>query len=291
MKKIAYVGYKIQEQYNHGVSNNEDEDLFNFLVDKGHNIATVIWNDESVEWNNFDVVILKSPWDYHEKIHEFYEWLNILDSLKIKVLNPTNIIRWNSHKKYLKTLENDGFKVVPTAILDKEDDLKTNYFTLFNSEKLVLKPCVSAGAKNTIVIKVDDFTFDLSNRVKELIKNEDYLIQPFIKEISEGEWSFIFFNKEFSHCVLKTPKQGDFRVHHYLGGSIDYPIPEKDKLEEVKTYLDFIEGDVLYTRIDGVYINGVFHLMELELIEPYLFFNEDNNRLNNYYKAFLNLLS
>jgi glutathione synthase/RimK-type ligase-like ATP-grasp enzyme len=153
-----------------------------------------------------------------------------------------------------------------------------------------VKPCISAGAQNTLIVNKDN----LNERIEEigqLLKAEDYIVQPFVKEIKNGEWSFLFFNSQYSHCSLKTPKKDDFRVQHYHGGTISYPTPSPLHIEQAGTYLKSLPQSTLYARVDGVIVNNSFELMELELIEPYLFLNSDKNLLENYYQALMVLIS
>jgi hypothetical protein len=117
--KIALVGYKKQEKFAQGVANDEDADLLNFLSKKGLNVIPVIWNDKNVDWNSFNVAIVKSPWDYHNHLSEFLNWLHELENLNVKVLNPVEIIQWNSDKKYLKDIAKKGLPVIAAEYLDK----------------------------------------------------------------------------------------------------------------------------------------------------------------------------
>ncbi len=124
-----------------------------------------------------------------------------------------------------------------------------------------------------------------------LLEEQDYMVQPFVEEIKGGEWSFLFFNDTYSHCVLKIPKQGDFRVQHQHGGSISYPEPNPLHIEQAQAYVKGLPQRTLYARVDGVIVNSSFVLMELELIEPYLFLRAENNSFENYYDALLELTS
>ncbi|TKC62095.1 hypothetical protein FBD94_07635 [Pedobacter hiemivivus] len=288
--KIAIVSYNKQEKFSQGIANDEDADLIRFLTGKGLNVVPTIWNDENVDWNSFNVAIIKSPWDYHNHLTEFLNWLNELEKLNVKVLNPVEIIKWNSHKKYLKDIANKGLPVIPTEYLAKGATLDHRFFDLFGTNKLVVKPCVSAGAQNTITVDLNNYQKRIEE-IGQLLKVEDYIVQPFVEEIKNGEWSFLFFNGKYSHCSLKTPKQGDFRVQHYHGGSISYPTPNPLHIEQAEIYVKSLPVATLYARVDGVVINDSFELMELELIEPYLFLNGDFNLLENYYRALMALIS
>ncbi|MBS1559009.1 MAG: hypothetical protein JST69_09825 [Bacteroidetes bacterium] len=286
--KIAFVGYEVQEKYNQGVNHNEDAELLAFLRKKGLNLTPVIWNEEDTDWANFDLIILKSPWDYHEKIHAFRAWLERLKKLKIKVLNPVDVVKWNSHKSYLKDISDKGFAVIASKYLTKDSLVNDRLFTHFDSDELVVKPCVSAGAKNTIILNRNTIT-EKSKLIESLLKQEDFIVQPFVKEITEGEWSFVFFKGKYSHCLLKKAKPGDFRVQHYLGGSISYPQPHTKHIEQAEAYVKTFAPETLYARVDGVLVRGDFALMELELIEPYLFLRSDEKLFENYYTALMEL--
>ncbi|MEG0928875.1 ATP-grasp domain-containing protein [Chryseobacterium sp.] len=288
--KITIVGYKKEERLSQGVVNDEDTELINFLSSKGLDVVPTIWNDDKVDWSSFSVAIIKSPWDYHNHLQEFLHWLQYIESLGVKVLNPVEIIKWNSDKHYLKDIAEKGLPVIPAEYLEKDSIFDTHFFDLFNTDKLVVKPCVSAGAQNTVTVSKSNFD-ERSSEINQLLKEQDYMVQPFVEEIKTGEWSFLFFNGKYSHCSLKTPKQGDFRVQHYHGGSISYPTPEPLHIEQAGAYLKSLSQSTLYARVDGVLINNSFYLMELELIEPYLFLNGDHHLLENYYEALMELVS
>ncbi|WP_284461561.1 hypothetical protein [Chryseobacterium sp.] len=288
--KITVVGYKKEARLSQGVANDEDTELISFLKDKGLDVVPSIWNDKNADWSSFDVAIIKSPWDYHNHLNEFLSWLDQLEKLGVKVLNPVEIIKWNSDKHYLGDLVKKELPVIPAEYLKKGSSFDKRFFDYFNADKLVVKPCVSAGAQNTITVDRNNFN-ERSKEIDKLLEEQDYMVQPFVEEIKNGEWSFLFFNGKYSHCSLKTPKEGDFRVQHYHGGSISYPTPDPLHIEQAGTYLKSLPQPTLYARVDGVLIDNSFKLMELELIEPYLFLNGDTLLLENYYQALLAFIS
>lgn len=288
--KITLVGFKKEDRFSVGVANDEDTELINFLNNKGLDIVPSIWNDENVDWSSFDAAIIKSPWDYHNHLKEFLNWLDDLEKIGVKVLNPVEIIKWNSDKHYLKDIADKKLSVIGSEYLEKGSTFTYHFFDLMNADKLVVKPCVSAGAQNTITVSRENFE-DRFGEITQLLKEQDYMVQPFVEEIKNGEWSFLFFNGKYSHCSLKTPKEGDFRVQHYHGGSISYPTPDPVHIEQAEKYLKTLPQSTLYARVDGVLINNSFHLMELELIEPYLFLNGRSELQENYYQALMTLIS
>ena len=289
--KIALVTYQDKGKYHLINVANEDDTLLIFLKSKGYRITKEIWNDASIKWEEYELVILKSPWDYFDLIEDFYTWLAKLENLNVRLLNPIHIIKWNADKHYLQEIEKSGLKITPSIFIAKGDQINlVSYFEFFNTNQLIIKPCVSGGSKNTFKVtstNVDEVTAILT----ELIKNEDFIIQPFLKEIEEqGEWSFLFFNGKFSHAVLKKAKKGDFRVQASFGGTVHHQVPPSNYLNSAQLYVNQFAKDCLYTRVDGTIINGEFYLMELELIEPFLFLADYKSNLTNYYEALKQLI-
>jgi glutathione synthase/RimK-type ligase-like ATP-grasp enzyme len=117
------------------------------------------------------------------------------------------------------------------------------------------------------------------------------MAQPFLPQIQEeGEWSFVFFNGKFSHSLLKKAKPGDFRVQHYLGGTIHSAQAPAHLLKEATAYAEAFAKSCLYVRVDGLEVDKHFMLMELELIEPFLFLFTHPQGYENYYTGLMQLL-
>ena len=288
--KIAYVCYEDVGKYSSNVEN-EDQILLDFLKKKGLNLTMEVWNDPTVNWATYDLALLKSPWDYFDKIGEFYQWLNKLEDLNLDILNPAQIIKWNSDKHYLQEISEAGLPVTPTLYFEKGEkpDLST-CFELLKTEMLIVKPCISGGSKNTIKITRSNLA-EVTSLVHGYLTGEAYMVQPFLTEIeTQGEWSFLFFNGTFSHNLLKKVKPGDFRVQHYLGGSIHSEPAPAHLLRSAEAYVRQFAQDCLYARVDGLEINGEFTLMELELIEPFLFLFTNQDSYQNYYNALTEII-
>jgi glutathione synthase/RimK-type ligase-like ATP-grasp enzyme len=269
-------------------ANTVDEDalLSNLLTEMGIAHRIVAWSDPEVDWSEFTQVLIKSTWDYFDYYPEFLVWLDRLEAQGIPVLNEVATLRWNSSKNYLLEIESNGFpcvagKLLPKGSLTTLDQL----FEGVTAEQLVVKPLVSGGAKNTLKISRTDEPAVLE-KVLQWVQEEDFLVQPYIKEIvAVGEYSLIFFNAAFSHAVLKTPAPADFRVQHYYGGTIQEITPDASLMAAAQALVDRYAKNTLHARVDGVLIDGVFHLMELELIEPYLFLGLSDKAIPNYKAA------
>lgn len=286
MTKIALVTYNPTPVIDSPVASNEDDLLLAYLQAQHIEIEKAVWNDKQVNWAAYDVLLIKSPWDYFDHIAEFQLWLSAREAQGIACLNPIPMLRWNAHKRYLQDIESSGLKVIPTAYLEKKSSFDLNpFFAHWQTDTLIVKPCVSGGSKDTFKLKASDLNA-FQAQLQELLQQEDFMVQPYLPQIaSEGEWSFIFFNGLFSHCILKQARSGEFRVQHNFGGSVAQPPVSPLQINMAQQYVDKFAADSLYARVDGVYINEVFYLMELELIEPYLFLDFNDKAYDNYLKA------
>lgn len=289
--KIALVTYQDEGKYA-GEGASEDKHLLQFLQGKGLDVRYEIWTDAEVKWEQYEALVLKSPWDYFDKIDAFRNWLILLEARNIPLLNPNPIVRWNTDKRYLLDIEKKEFTIVPTKILEIGSTANlAPYFLEWRTEKVVIKPAISGGAKNTWQLAPTQIP-SFEPQLTALLQEEAYLIQPFMSEIQiEGEWSLIYFNNRFSHAVLKIPKPGDFRVQHYFGGIIIPGTPPDFILDYAQKLLPEVAPGCLYARLDGIISEGIFKLMELELIEPMLYMQQNGALYENYYRALTELLS
>lgn len=286
MMKIGVITYENRGSYAASNVVDEDELLENLLQEMGLDFTFEVWSDPQVDWKQYDLLLIKSPWDYFDRYPAFLNWCKKIQDLGIRTLNALETIVWNSDKWYLKTIQEKGFPIVPTHFLHKGEEINLDQaFVDFTTEQLILKPTVSGGAKNTLKLHKTDWR-NQEEKIRTLLSEEDFMVQPFVEEVAKtGEYSYIFFNGKFSHAVLKSPKKGEFRVQHFFGGEIHIISPTDSQLSYLQQLVDEFAKNTLYARVDGVWIEGIFYLMELELIEPYLFLFTDKNALNNYRQA------
>ncbi|MDO9554756.1 RimK family alpha-L-glutamate ligase [Rhodonellum sp.] len=281
--RIAVVTYESKISYAATNVLDEDKILAEILIDLGLEFKFEIWSDTSVKWETYSHLLVKSPWDYFDRYSEFLDWCQRIKKLGIPVFNDIETILWNSDKRYLEEVQKQGFQIVPTRFLSKQQPFDlAEYFDVFKTDQLVLKPTVSGGAKNTI--KLDrEMWLSKKEEMIGLMATEDFMVQPFVKQIvEEGEYSYLYFNGKFSHAVLKSAKKGDFRVQHFFGGNISKVLPKPEDLNCLQQLVNAFAKNCLYARVDGVWIEGVFYLMELELIEPYLFLFIEEQAIPNY---------
>jgi len=270
----------------------DDELLADYLRTKGISVSPAAWNDDAVDWKQYDAIVLRSTWDYHKKIDHFNVWLDKLEQLRCNVLNPVAIIKWNQNKKYLVDLINQG-KHIPSFVFCAQNNYASleEILAVTQWEKVVVKPAVSGGSFNTWVTTVSAAK-SAQPEFESMLAGGDVIVQKFMNEIvGEGELSLMFFNKVFSHAVLKKASQGDFRVQSQFGGTVENVQPGDDIIQYATSLLDDIDEPLLYARVDGVVSDGQFFLMELELIEPALFMAYHPNACENFFGALETLIS
>jgi glutathione synthase/RimK-type ligase-like ATP-grasp enzyme len=250
----------------------DDAHLVRALRDLGVEPVSCIWNDPAVDWTAFDAVLIRATWDYFMQYAAFQRWLA---KLPVPTINDAQLLRWNSDKRYLLDLEQQGIAVIPTLVASATD-LRRSLVTLHGRE-VVVKPTVSGGAWHTLRGVVGESAFEQA--VAQLPQELDYMVQAFVPEVvSKGEWSLLFFDGQYSHAVLKRAAAGDYRVQGSFGGSTEFIDADPSIIASAQRALDATTAighrDQAYARVDGVVVDGRFLLMELEMIEPLLFLEQ-----------------
>ena len=223
------------------------------LKRRGIDAVAAIWDDAAIDWTRFDAIVLRSTWDYHKRVDEFRAWLQRMSELPLA--NPARVVLGNIDKRYLLDLPS----TVPTIVTsDAHEAMRENGWT-----RAVVKPLVSATAWRTEVMTLESAPPSHPG---------PYLVQPFMDEVvRDGEWSFVFFDRAFSHAVLKRPASGDFRVQNDFGGSAEVLDPPQQLVAQARAFLAGIDAPLVYARVDGIVRDDRLLLMELELTEPALF--------------------
>ncbi len=276
------------------MDNLDDFEAYDDLIEAplkqlGWQMSMVSWRGNSVNWNDFDAVIIRSPWDYQDEPEAFMQVLEKIDASTAHLENSLDIVRWNIDKEYLKSLEQKGVTIVPTLWCDvfNEHEL-ASYFNHFESEQIVLKPRISANADNTFWLTKDNY-MDFIGELTLAFTTRPFMVQPFMESIiKEGEFSLFYFDGQYSHSILKTPKDNDFRVQEEHGGRLQSVTPEAKLVEQATKALSAIDEMPLYARVDFVRHADEFALMEAELIEPSLYFNMDEQSASRFATAFAN---
>ncbi|MEL6877744.1 MAG: hypothetical protein AAGL68_06560 [Pseudomonadota bacterium] len=237
----------------------------------GHGIAmkVVDWEADLATFDNIPLAMLGTAWNYQDKHAAYLAKLDALEERGIQLCNSAGIVRWNSVKTYLRELEEAGARTIPTIWLeDVGADVVMAAMDEFGCDRLVVKRQVGAGAEGQVMFARDDMP------AADWRYGHAAMLQPFLPAIqSEGEFSFLFIDGEFSHSLCKRAASGDYRIQSLYGGmEIEFTPSEQDQAqaEAVIAVLPF--DAPLYARIDMVRRqDGKLLLMEAELVEPYLY--------------------
>jgi hypothetical protein len=218
--------------------------------------------------SGFDLILPLLAWGYQRRANDWFKALDDWEAASLRFANPVPTLRWNTDKDYLLDLEASGVAIVPTIETHClcRDDL-TAARERFGVDALVVKPSISGGADGTYrLFLCDPIPFD--------VIETEMLIQPLITSIAnQGEFSLFYFSGEFSHAIVKRPASGDFRVQEQFGGREKAIVPPDAAHALARAALSAAPALPLYARVDMVIgEDGRFLLMELELIEPSLFF-------------------
>lgn len=261
--------------------------LHDALAQHAIEATRVIWNGDTAPLRAYDAVILQSYSGYHLDINAFHSMLTAFDAdPAITVLNSSEIARWNADKTYLRALEDKGHATVPTLWSDLAPAISlVEHMDRQQWDEVVVKPSVSAGAHETKRITRKEAALQ-QEWYAQCCTTHTVMIQPFLPEIiKEGEWSLLFFNGNYSHTVLKWPGKGDYRVQHVHGGGYEHREPTDAMLQAAQAVLPDLPGQPLYARVDGIIRDGQLFIIEVELIEPFLYLLPHKDAAANFANA------
>lgn len=250
----------------------DDELAIPALNELGWNVDTISWRDSSVDWSDFEVTVIRTTWDYQRYPDEFVSVLESIENSSSHLENSVEIVKWNLDKRYLRELRANGLAIVPT-LWDANYDGESfaSWLQKLRADELVIKPTISATAEHTYRLS------EYEPNIKSTFDEREFMVQPFLPAIiSEGEYSLFYFDSEFSHAILKTPMASDFRVQEEHGGIITPVSATVGLLAAGARAIRSLEPVPLYARVDLVReFDDRWLIMELELIEPALYFRMD----------------
>ena len=259
---------------------------------RGITLTAQQW-DEAFDVEKYDAFMVGTVWDYFPQKDKFLQSLNQIETRR-PVFNPAKVIAWNIEKYYLRELERLGAPSIPTMWADAPEPKTIEAaYDEFDTDQLVIKPLVGGGAWRQALLNRGEALPD-----RELLPLNACLIQPFLPSVpKEGEYSFLFFGGQFSHALQKVPRSGDYRVQSAYGARELVHEPRAGEIELCEQVLDAArqatgEETLLYARVDMVRgLTGALALMELEIIEPYLYPEQGPNMGQVFAKALADKLS
>jgi glutathione synthase/RimK-type ligase-like ATP-grasp enzyme len=248
-----------------------DDDLLRaVLAARDCEAQAVVWDEAGVDWSRFDLCLVRSTWDYHEKHPEFLRWARQVEAAA-GLQNPAELIAWNSDKTYLRELAEAGVPVVPTVWVKRGSDVDLERVLAQRGwEEAVVKPVVDLGARNLHRVRAGDGSPALR---LALGRSTEAMVQPFLPSLeTDGELSLTYVEGELTHAVRKRAAPGDFRVQSIWGGTVERAEPADGEVEIAERALAQLDELPLYARADLVAgPDGGPCLIELELIEPNLY--------------------
>ena len=246
----------------------------------GADAEIVDWDNPKADWARFDAALLRSAWDYTERLSEFLAWTERVAALTT-LLNPPPVVRWNADKHYLLELARSGLPVVASRFVEAGADPAAaleEFLTRHPCAELVVKPAVGAGSRDTRRHTRTTVAEVLAHLSRLLDAGRSVLLQPYLEGVdTQGETAVIHIGGQFSHAVRKgpllplgAPPTGAL----FAPEEITARAPDADELSVAQRVLAALPfGALLYARVDLIRDGaGAPCVLELELTEPSLFF-------------------
>lgn len=262
------------------------------LARRGVHVERVPWRARA-DWDGFDIVVVRSTWDYQRDSAAFERVLETIDGAGAVLANPLPALRWNLRKTYLADLATKGVAIVPTQFGEGLDAARFDALCAhFAGREWILKPDIGANAED--VLRLPASAADARrNDALARFAARGWMAQPFIHDVTaHGEYSLFYFDGDYSHAILKTPKPGDFRVQEEHGGHIAAVRADRRLRSAADAVCAQLPGDCLYVRVDLVRLGGGEPaVMEVELIEPSLYLRTDRDAPERFADALVRWLS
>lgn len=250
------------------------------LQNAGCTVQIAEWDDAKVDWASFDIALLRSAWDYAERVSEFLVWVETASKLT-HILNPLDVVRWNTDKHYLAHLSKAGVAIVPSTFVEPGEDARQaieKFFASHAQAEIVVKPAIGAGSRDAARHRRGEPGPAVAHVRRLLDAHRSVLLQPYLARVDrDGETALMFFEGRFSHAIRKgplLPPGGTATGGLFAAETITPRVPGADEMrlaERVVAAVPF--GAPLYARVDLIRDDkGAPCLLELELTEPSLFF-------------------
>jgi glutathione synthase/RimK-type ligase-like ATP-grasp enzyme len=230
----------------------------------------VAWDDPTADWDAKVPTILRSTWNYALDLAGFLAWIDRA-SAAAPLWNPPDVVRANVRKRYLLELAARGVAVVPTTLVERGELIE------LPATRLVIKPEVGAGSLGAKVFAAGDPA--ASTHLAELTARGAALVQPYVDSVEDyGERSLVWIDGEVTHAIRKTPRfAGD---NEKIDGP--FPIAEDERAVALAALAPYVDR-IFYGRVDLARdAHGRPMIMELELVEPSLFFARHKPALDRY---------
>lgn len=291
MQKIGFITDAQSEK--------NDNDLPYLLnVSKRHGMLakTCYWDDPSVDWSQFEAVILRSPWSYTYQIDQFVNWCRMV-SEKTELINPFEIVNWNLNKHYLNDLADINIPIIPTQFYSSNispENLIQDFVSYCSTDDIVIKPTIGADSRGVGRFSKGNFDKAVKHIEKLFLNDQAIMVQPYIKTVNtKGEHNIIYIDGKFSHAIKKKAllnEEGTIctRTDDYLSEvkPSDRELAIADECMFAIQELFSLKNPLLYARFDMIKDSaGKPSILELELCEPFLSFSIVNEAADRFIQA------
>ncbi|GAA0315226.1 ATP-grasp domain-containing protein [Kineococcus aurantiacus] len=247
------------------------------LSDRGAVVDVVDWDDPDVAWDGYDRVVLRSTWDYHDRLPDFLAWVEET-AQRAEVLNPPPLVRWSTDKHYLAELAAAGVPVPPTTFLEPGDRVDPARLV---RGPVVVKPAVGAGSRGVATYGPDQGDLAAAHVAALHDRGRSVLVQPLLASVArDGERALVHFGGTCSHAATKRvtlPDPGtldDLFAAERTAPHEATPA-ERAVADAALAVVARRWGTPAYARVDLVHDDaGDPCVLELELVEPSLFLTE-----------------
>ena len=263
----------------------DEELLLEAMRESGITAGVLSWDDPNVDWSGARITVLRSTWNYQLDRVAFLRWAESVAKVA-ELWNPFPIISWNSHKSYLLDLDRRGLPVVPTELVTRNADRTLESILADRGwQSMVIKPAVSASSYRTLRIDAGQVAVG-EVHLRALAAEGDGLVQSYLPSVEGyGERALVWIDGEVTHAVRKSPRFSgeDESVSEEVEFTGDERLVAERAIEVVG---DLLSEPLLYARIDlAPDADGNPVVMELELIEPSLFFKQSTEALRRFVAA------
>jgi glutathione synthase/RimK-type ligase-like ATP-grasp enzyme len=257
----------------------DDRPLARAFEALGVGVVEPAWDDAAFSFGAVDAALLRTTWDYVPRKDAFVAWARAT-SRATRLFNGADVVAWNLDKSYLAELAARGAPVAPTDRVEAGDaDGLVRRLRERKWPRAFLKPVVGASAIDTLRFDVDRAGVEAAVAHVRARASAAFLLQPYFDSVERrGETSLVYFDGVLSHAVVKTPPPGDYRVQDDYGATDAPHRPDEAEIEVARRALSAVpfDGPLLYARVDLLRdADDRPTLVELELVEPSLFFRHD----------------
>jgi len=259
----------------------DQELLLQALRQEGLHAEMLAWDGPDGSPEKFDLCVLRSCWNYHERPQEFLSWIAAA-AASTRLVNPLEVVRWNLHKSYLQKLRDAGVPIIPTVIIDKGEAADLQAIVREHGwREVVVKPAVSVSSFRTKRFGADDLN---EGRIflKGLVAERDAMVQRYMPAVEDrGERALVWIDGELTHAVRKSPRFAD--GVEQVSGALPVSAGEADIASRA---LSCVDGQLLYARVDVLDDREREPVVsELELLEPSLFLQQNPAGLERFVAA------